>query len=62
MNQVDRQSQSDDRVQRGWRHQIAAVQHCLSAERFRLRDGCCKWLAMIVAVRDNADFQMTSFP
>jgi hypothetical protein len=57
VNQVDRQSQSDDSVQRGRRHQIAAVQHRLGAKRFRLRDSRGERLAMVVAVGDNADFQ-----
>jgi len=57
VNQVNRQLQSDDRMQRGGRHQIAAVQHCLSAERFCFRDRRRERLAMVVAVGDNADFQ-----
>jgi hypothetical protein len=38
------------------------VQHCLGAERFRLRDGRGERLAMVVAVGDNADFQIISLP
>jgi hypothetical protein len=55
--QVDRQLQVEDRMQRGGRHQITAMQHRLGAQRFRLRDGCGERLAMVVAVGDNADFQ-----
>jgi hypothetical protein len=59
VNQVDRQAQVKDRMQRGRRHQIAAVQHCLSAKRFRLRDSGGERLAMVVAVGNDADFQAT---
>jgi len=34
------------------------VQYCLSAEPFRLRDGCGERLAMVVAVGNDADFQV----
>ena len=55
--QVDRQPQSDDRVQGGGRNQVAAVEDRLSAERFRLGDGRRERLAMVVAVGNDADFQ-----
>jgi len=38
------------------------VQHCLRTERFRLGDSGGERLAMVVAVGDNADFQITSLP
>jgi hypothetical protein len=58
VNQVDRQSQSDDRVQRGGRNQVAAVQYRLRTERFCLRDCRGERFAMVVAVGDDADFQI----
>jgi hypothetical protein len=57
VNQVDWQTQADDGMQGGRRHQIAAVQHGLSAQRFRFRNSRGERLAMIVAVGDDADFQ-----
>lgn len=59
VNQVDRQAQVYDRVQSGGRHQIAAVQHYLSAKRFGLLYSGGKRFAVVVAVGDNADFQAT---
>ncbi len=57
VNQMDGQFQSDDRVQRGWRYQIAAVQHRAGAKRPCLGDGRGERLAMVVAVGNDADFQ-----
>jgi hypothetical protein len=57
VNQVDWQFQPDDRMQGGRRHQVTAMQHGLSAERFGLGHGRGERLAMVVAVGDNADFQ-----
>jgi hypothetical protein len=57
VNQVDGQSQRDDRIQRGRSHQIAAVQHGLRAERFRLCYGSGERLAVVVAVGNDADLQ-----
>jgi hypothetical protein len=50
---------SHDRVQRGGRHQVAAVQCRPIAKRFRLRDGRGERLATVVAVGNDADFQAT---
>ena len=38
------------------------MQYRLSAERFRLHDGRGERLAMVVAVGNDADFQVISFP
>lgn len=59
MNQVDLQSQVDNRVQSGGRHEIAAVQHRQSAKRFGLFYSGGKRFAVVVAIGDNADFQAT---
>jgi hypothetical protein len=57
VNEVDWQAQTDDCMQGGRGHQIAAVQHGLSAQRFRFRNGRGERLAMVVTVGDDADFQ-----
>lgn len=62
VNQVDRQAQVDDRMQRGRRHEIAAMQHRLGAKGFRLRNGGGEQLAMVVTVGDDADFQAAPPP
>jgi hypothetical protein len=57
VNQVDRHTQADDRVQRRWRDQIPAVQHRLRAEGLCLGDCGGERLAMVVTVGDDADLQ-----
>jgi len=44
-------------MQREGRHQVAAVQHRPSAERFRLPDGRGERLATVVAAENDADFR-----
>jgi hypothetical protein len=58
---MDRQAHADDRVQGGRRHQVAAVENGLRPERLGLLDRGGKRLAMVVAVGDDADFQV-GFP
>lgn len=57
VNQMDRQFQTDDRMQGRRRDQIAAMQHCLGAELFRFGNGGSERFAVIVTVGDDADFQ-----
>ena len=57
VDQVDRQTEADNRVQRRGCDQVSAVQHRFSTERFCLGDCGSERLAMVVAVGDDADFQ-----
>lgn len=59
MNQVDRQTQTDDGVQGGGCDQITAMQYGLRTQRFGFGDSSSKRFTMIVAVRDYADFQIS---
>lgn len=62
VNEVNRQSQPEDRMQRGGRYEVAAVQYGLRTQRFCLPGGRSERLAVVVAVGDDADSQITSFP
>jgi hypothetical protein len=57
VDQVDRQPESDDRMQRGRSDQVAAVQDRAGAERFRFCDRRGQGFTVVVAVGDDANFQ-----
>ena len=59
VNHVNGQAQPKNRMQRGWRDEVTAVQHNLRTEGLGLGNGGREGLAMIVTIGDNADLQVT---
>lgn len=59
VDQVNRQAELDDRVQRRGSDQVPAVQDRLGAEGLGFRDSSGKRLAMVVAVGNDTDLQGT---
>jgi hypothetical protein len=57
VDQVYRQSELDDRVQRRGRDQVTTVQDCLGAQGLGFGDCRGERLAMVVAVGNDADLQ-----